>query len=434
MQLLISALKKKLKPHKARAVNFVWRLLQMFGKHGFSFINFIIFIEILSPRDFGIYSYMLSSIMLLALFADFGISGSTSKYVAEYSAVSKKKIKYIVWNSGIVIFGAAVLLSAGAILFGGYFFGENQAYILYVLPVLLFSPLVGMYSGIYMGLQRFRYLAVSSLVVGALSIVSNYFLITNYGLVGGLINQSLFYFMLFVVLALGHRDWIPKIRTDIMKPIVKYSLIIGITTLSYYLYSRADIVVLGKFGFIEEVAYYNVLTRVFDMIILPFSIFGQVSGPILAGLYAKKAYAKVRNDFRKMVTLLFIGGAVLSAVLYFAVPFVIQLFFAEYFTEATMQMFTILIFILPLRMVAAYSSAAHTGPTGNAHLSMWPMIVAGIANVLLDIYFIGAFGFIGVVYSTLICYTFAILTFTIRYYIKLNRLSNEKKTKIKVVG
>jgi Na+-driven multidrug efflux pump len=95
-------------------------------------------------------------------------------------------------------------------------------------------------------------------------------------------------------------------------------------------------------------------------------------------------------------------------------------------------MFYLLVWLVPFRIIAAYVSSAHTVPTGNAHFSLWTMVIAGVSNVILDLLFIPKFGFIGVVYSTLICYTFAIVSFVVLYYFKLNKLTKNDVKTIKI--
>ena len=90
--------------------------------------------------------------------------------------------------------------------------------------------------------------------------------------------------------------------------------------------------------------------------------------------------------------------------------------------KTTVLMFNLLLFTLPLKLVSAVVNHGHTIPTGTAHFSMWTMIPAGIANVLLDFILIAKFGFLGVIYATLICYTFANISFMCLYYLKINRL------------
>lgn len=419
-------IKKNYKKHKEKIHNFFWRAAQIFGKQGFSFLSFIIFISFLTPYDYGVYGYIMSSIFFLTIFADFGISGAVAKYVAEYNETNKKKLKLLFFNSAVLVFIVTVFLSLITIFFGKNFFGENYIYVIYTLPILFFAPLVGVYSGIYTGLKKFKSLAIKSLSCGAIALIINYVIVKQYGLLGALIGQNIFYLILLIVLAFGYKDFTWKYDKKSTIPVIKYAAIIGVTTLSYYFYSRADIVILGKFGYITEIAYYNVVNKVFELAILPFAIYAQISGPSMTALYVKKKYLDVKKDFTKHVIILFIFGVLIAAAAYFIVPIIIKMFFQKYFNDATLYIFSLLIFILPLRIIASYVGGAHTGPTGNAHFSLWPMIIAGIANVLLDILFISKFGFIGVVYSTLICYSFAIITFSFFYYRKLRRLTHEK--------
>jgi Na+-driven multidrug efflux pump len=98
------------------------------------------------------------------------------------------------------------------------------------------------------------------------------------------------------------------------------------------------------------------------------------------------------------------------------------MFFSKYFTSESLLIFELLLLTLPLKIAAAVIGQGHTSPTGNANISMWTMIPAGIANLVLDIIFISKYGFIGVVYSTLIVYTFANLSLIIIYNLKLRRM------------
>jgi len=79
----------KLKNNKEFSRNFIWRCVQTFGKQGASFFLFIIATYLLSKENMGIYNYVFSALYLLTIFADFGISTATSKYVAEYNVINR---------------------------------------------------------------------------------------------------------------------------------------------------------------------------------------------------------------------------------------------------------------------------------------------------------------------------------------------------------
>jgi len=101
-------IKNKYFQHKETINDFIWRSLQVFGKQGITFLIFILCAKLLTPYDFGIYNYVLAIIFFLIIFGDFGISTATSKYVAEYNVTDKQKLKFILFNSLIIIIGLGV--------------------------------------------------------------------------------------------------------------------------------------------------------------------------------------------------------------------------------------------------------------------------------------------------------------------------------------
>jgi O-antigen/teichoic acid export membrane protein len=403
--------------------NFTWRALQVFGKQGITFLIFILCAKLLTPYDFGIYNYILAVVFFLIIFGDFGISTATSKYVAEFNATDKSKLKLVLFNSLIIILALGSIVTILTLVFGEKFLGDKFYYIVYTLPLLFLAPITSLYDGIFRGLKRFKELAVMSLSVGGFSLVFVYLLITNYGLIGALISQVLFYLLLTLVLLLRYGNLYFKIDKVLIKKVFNYSLIIGFTSIAYYFYTKADIVILGHFGYIEEIGYYEIINKIFEIIKLPVLILATVLAPTITKYYSQKNYLLVRRKFIKHLLLSLLFGILLSILLYFIVPPLIKMFFLEYFIPETILIFNILLFILPIRITATIISQSHTIATGNAHYSLWTMIPAGILNIILDFVFIYYYGFIGVVYSTIICFTFAISSFILLYYLKLNKLS-----------
>ena len=104
-------IKQKYNQHKETAHNFFWRALQIGAKQGTTFFIFFMSAKLLIPYEFGIYNYILAFIFFLVMFADFGISIATSKFVAECNAKDKKKLKSVIPSSGIIILGLTILLT-----------------------------------------------------------------------------------------------------------------------------------------------------------------------------------------------------------------------------------------------------------------------------------------------------------------------------------
>ena len=184
--------------HRETIVNLFWRGLQLTVKDGVSFVIFLIAAKLLDPFEFGIYNYLLAVVFFLILFGDFGISVAASKYVAEYHAIDPTKVKYVLFNAGLVILAMTILATAATLLGGPCYLQEKYRSALFVLPVVFLAPITSLYDGIYRGLKRFRQLALLSTGVSVTSLGFIYALIREYGLTGALISQNLFYLFLFL--------------------------------------------------------------------------------------------------------------------------------------------------------------------------------------------------------------------------------------------
>ena len=265
-------IKKAYQSHKETIHNFTWRALQTFGKQGLIFVIFILAAKLLVPYDFGIYNYILAIVFFLIMFGDFGISTATSKYVAEYNITDKNKLKSVLFNSGILILGLTIIISILTLIIGPWYLKEKYVYVLWLLPLIFLAPMTSLYDGIYRGLKRFKQLAIISLIVGFVSIFFVYFLIKAYGLTGALISQNLFYLLLLVSLGLGYKDFDFKINKRVMNEIGKYSFTYGLAILGNYLFIRFGILVLGHYNYINEIGMYELLNKIFMIIVLPFSL------------------------------------------------------------------------------------------------------------------------------------------------------------------
>jgi len=416
--------------HKETIHNFFWRSLQISGKQGVSFLIFILCAKFLSPYEFGIYNYILAVIFFLVIFGDVGISTATSKYVAEYNAIDKNKLKAILFNSLTIILLFGSIITLLTIFFGRYFLKEKYEFILYILPLLFLAPISSLYDGIFRGLKRFKELAIISLSVGFPSVIFVYFLVKNLGLIGALISQNLFYFILVLTLFFIYKNLYFQFDKKIMKEIFSYSLVIGLGGIFFFLYTRMDLLILGHFNYIKEIGYYEIVNKTYQILILPTSIIGTVLAPQITQYYSQKKYLIIRKKFLNYSFFSFISGISVGVILYFLIPPIIRIFLKDYFTKETIYIFNLLLLILPIKMVGTLNSPSHIIGTASAKYSLYSLIIFGILNVVLDFIFILKYGFIGVVYSTLICFSFANLLTHALYYLKLNKLIKTQKNNI----
>ena len=411
--------------HRETVHNLFWSTLQVFSKQGITFLIFILCAKILSPYDFGIYNYILAIIFFLIIFGDFGISTATSRYVAEYNAVNQKKLKSVLFNSALIIFVFASMVSLFVLLFGKIIFPEQYIYILYLLPLLFFVPMTSLYDGIYRGLKRFKQLSVISLIVGFVSLSFLYFLIKSYGLVGALIAQNLFYLVLLIFLAFGYREFEITINKEIITQIGKYSFLVGIANLGFFLFTRVDIIILGQFGFIEEIGYYEIINKIFMILVMPVTLLGTVVAPNTTKNFAFKRYNYIKNKLMKESLSLFFIGLIITISAYFLFPILFNLFLPEYNLKLLTHILTLLLLLIPFRFVSSYITVGYITPSGYVKILSIAIIIFGFLNIFLNYVLINSFGFIGVIYATLFSQFLYIATKDTYFYFLLKKLINK---------
>ena len=415
-------IKKIYNNHRETIHNLFWRGLQTFGKQGIIFLIFILCAKMLSPYDFGIYNYILAIIFLLVMLGDFGISTATSKYVAEYNLTNKEKLKSVLFNSGIIILGLTLIITIITLMVGPYYLKEKYIYLIWLLPLIFLAPMTSLYDGIYRGLKKFKELAIISLIVGFISLFFVYFLIKGYGLMGALISQIIFYLILVIGLALGHKEFHFKFNKEVIKEVGKYSLIYGLAVIGYYLFTRINILILGYYNYIEPIATYELLDKIFLLLIVPFTLLGQVIAPNFTELNIKKKYFKIYSKLKKYTFYFFLIGIILGGGLYFILPIIIKNFFLNYYNNLFFQIFPFIVFIFITKVWATTIDSGILVPTGYAHLMTKFYLILGAFGIILSLILVNLLGYMGIIYSLTICSILMAVGMRGLFLIKLKKL------------
>lgn len=395
-------LKNRYLKHKEAIHNFMWRALEIFGKQGITFLIFILCAKLLSPYDFGIYNYILAVVFFLIMFGDFGISTTVSKYVAECEATDRSKLSKVLFNSLIIVFSCSTAVIIPILIFGPSFFKENYIYILYTLPILLLAPISSLYDGIFRGLKRFKTLAITSLVVGFFSIFFVYYLVSNFGLVGALVAQSLFYLVLVISLFFIYGNFYVSFDKGLIKHLVKYSLLVGIAGIGYFLYTRVDLIMLGYFDYTVETGYYGLISKLFALSLIAFSIFGHVVAPNHIKLKVLKKFEVLKEKAKTFSLYSFLIGIAISLILLLIIPPLVGHFLPQYDDAAFYTIFYIFLLIIPISVVEATLANGFITPLGYVSILAKIILVGGILNIFFNFVFIHYFGYVGIVLSTVL--------------------------------
>lgn len=411
-------LKQKYNQHKETVHNFIWRALQIGGKQGITFAIFFMSAYFLTPESFGLYSYLMALVGLFIIFCDFGISSATSKYVAEYKAKKSKDLNKILFSVSIAIIGLATIISLFIIFFGGYIFEEHK-FLLYFIPYLFLFPLTSVLDGVYRGLKEFKKLSIITLIFGGVSLIASYFLIKNYLLIGAIISQNLLFLLLAISLFIFRKESKFKINKNILKKIGKYSLIIGLVNIAFFMYSKIDILILKQFGYVIEIGYYEIVNKIFLILFLPAVILGTVIAPNITRHITNKNYSIIKIKLKKYFFFFLFGGVVLSILLYFIFPLGLKLFLPEYYSPTFLTILNILLILLPFKLWGVFLTNGFITPGGFAKIIAVTTLIGGILNIVFNYVFISWMGFIGVFLVTFIIHSANIIIVSLIFYNKL---------------
>lgn len=384
--------------------DFAWRSVQIYLKEGAVFLLFLLAVKLLLPEQFGLYSYVSSFAYFFILMGDFGISATTAKLVAEregqVDGEGRSALDSIFTSSLIGVLALSALSLTAALGIGYFFLGPNLSLLWYLAPSIVLAPLASFFDGYYRGQRKFKLLSSFSIAAFVVFALSAAWLVFTYGLIGALISQNIFYaaFLLATLVAQKCVDF--HIDPAVVRELIHYSLIVGLGSVGYFLFTKIDIVILGKFGYLVEAANYELTTKIFSIGIISFSVFGQVIAPYLIKLQSDPVALKAKIAlYRARV----ITGAVLVTLLAaLIIPLAVSYFLPAYYTPAFLTGFMILALVLPFDLWAVVQRQGMLVPLGLASVVTVSTLVGGVLNVLLDVALIYWVGAIGVFASTVV--------------------------------
>lgn len=398
---------------------FLWRLTQVLLKQGTTAIMFFIATYFLTKEDMGVYAYVSSMLLLLALFTDFGMSTSTSRYVALYNSEDKEKVKRVFFNMSLVILVATVVVSVIFILLKDILSIQHSDYLLLTLPMIFIYPMTSLMDGIYRGLKEFKKLALFTILNSVVGIGGAYLLVTNFGLNGTVVAPLLYFSSYLIILLIGYRGYQFVLDRKIIKEVTTYAMYFGIAALGHYLFSKINVLILGNQNLLEEVAVYELLNKINTELLLPFIVLGQILAPNVVEDFSKKRFENIQKQFRKNLSLTLLAAIIFLPLSILITSVAVNLFFPIYSGEILQSL------LLPVALT--FSTAVpvvviNTGmitSTGHGKLMAIQNIITGIVNVLLNLFIIKSHGYIAVVWVT---FAVQLISNTILYLIYTSKL------------
>lgn len=388
--------------HRQLRVDFLWRLLQLIGKEGFLFATLFITATILSPFDFGTYSYLLAIVLLLVLMSDFGMSTASSRFVAEYSVRDNEGLLKVASSMGLVLVIITGIISVIFLLVGKSYLGEYYQYVSYILPLLFLIPLTSFLDGVYRGLQRFKILSLVTLISGVLALPIAYWLIDSYALKGAFLSQTIFYLINFLTLSYFYKHWSFTFSTRVMKEIGFYGLSVGLASIGFYLSSKVNVLIFGHYDYIEEIGIYEIINKTLMIVLLPLQIIGQVVAPRISILNATNNFHEILGKYKSYLMYATLASFFLVVGLYFIFPIAFSVIFSEYSFTLFSSIFIPTILVYGVFFLSAPINQGILVPVGYVKPMIYLNFVMAFINLTLGSYLVSKWGVESLLWLTFI--------------------------------
>jgi len=389
--------------NKTTIINLSWRILQTFSKQGLAFIMFYLSSRYLSPNDFSIYTYIFVIIYFLSLIWDFWISSAISKYAADFKYKKDKNLEKIIPTISFFLLFSTIIIILLWLIFWKYLFSnEEYYYFLITSPLIFLIPLTSIYDWMYRWVQEFKKLSLVNTFIGIFWLIIFTIWIKYYWIFWAFVSQVIYYSILSIWLFLFW-TWknIWKFDKKVFLYITKYSIYIWLATIWYSLYTKADIVTLKYFWYINEIWHYEIISRLIEMFVLPFIILWQVIWPKNSWLFLDKKFNILKNNFLKESIIFLLIGIIFSYIFYNLFPIWANYFFPSYNINTLTNILSIIIFIIPFRFYSAYITQWYITPSWNFKSVTYLVIFFWIINVLLNIYLTPLYWVNVIYYSTI---------------------------------
>jgi O-antigen/teichoic acid export membrane protein len=354
------------------------------------------------------------------IFGNFGISVATSKYVAEYAVTRPDRVNRVLLSASALIAGVVLVILGCVFLFGKRVFGGNYGYILLFLPYLFFATLRDVTDGVYRGLKRFKELSLISVFIGMITLAAAVMLIKMYALKGFILAYDITSFLSVLCLILFVKNIEFRFDPAIAGEIFRYSFVIGLSSIAFFMYTKVDILILKQFGYVVEIGYYGIIDMLFNVLVMPALILGTVLAPNITRRTAQKGLGVVIKKLKEYSVAVLSISAVFTVLLYFCVPQLIKVLLPEYHTSEFLSIFNTLLFLLPLKLWGVFCVNGFVVPGGYAKIVTATTFIGGALNIILDYLLVLSMGFIGIFVSTLIVHSVLIIATISIYYNKIS--------------
>lgn len=373
--------------------------------------------RILGAEQFGVFSFSLAFCSIFLIFSNLGLSEIITRELTkdkerekDYSAVMSLKI-------------VLSLMAFFLIFFASFFVEENIRKIIWIIGIYVVSRhfLVVVYA-FFRARQKMKYEAWTKIFQTLITLVSGIILlryipsvsVLSYVLLGSTLLTILFVLILFslVIMPISF-----SLDFKVWKKFLKLSWPLGLTTLFAAVYIYIDSVMMGFWGQIVQVGWYNAAYKIVGVLMITSSLIGASFFPILSKLFneSKEEFYRVFKYYLKLMIFL-----ALFAVI-FGIPlssYIIKIIYGDSFLPAV---FALQILIIMAALYALYNTFYLGLIASNQQRKVfWISLIAAIINIVFNFILIPKYSLYGAASATLITYiVLLVLSYqSFKHYVK----------------
>lgn len=368
------------------------------------FLKFILIIyvaRIFGATEYGKFNFALSFVSFFAIFSDLGIPqifvrdyGNNEKRDEDFYNLFSLRIFLIVITLFLILIITPLI--------------TEDIYIRKIMILLAAFSLFNSFSGIFFTLfqakQKMEYQAFFQIMSAILTAIFGFFVVFKMPSASNLAHSYLFASLvtaIFILLFFYLRK-IPlafRINKTIWKKYIILSWPLALTGAFLAIWGNADTMMMGAFGQITQVGWYQAAYKIIGVIFIPASLISASFFPALSLAFkeSKERFIKIWNYFLRIMislaVLIVIGGLVLSSKM------INWLYGSEYFPS-----------ILAIRLLLIMAGLSFASlPFSQLFILLnqqkklfWITIFCSILNVIINIFLIPRYSLYGAAVATTI--------------------------------
>jgi O-antigen/teichoic acid export membrane protein len=392
------------------AKNTVFNFIATASDLGITLLIGIVLARSLGTEQYGLYSYLIWFLGLIAVIVNLGLGEMATRFTAE--ALGNQRIHEPQGLARMTLMlrgGAALFVCFAVIISSGYwarFTGDSANKIYFV--IIAFSSVLQALNlamvSIFRGFQKYEYTAYVQLGTGPLRFVLIIvFMVLGFNIlevltiniavsaVGSLIGLLLLRrLMPLKNLLLGS---LPD--TAIRKRALKYAMtMVGIIIVDYLAYRQAEVFLIGLYCPVEEVGFYRLAFNLVDMsmMLIP-AAFAAVLLPAIAEQFGKGDMEKLRMiSITSARCLMMVALPMAAGMIALASPIITLLYGADY----TPAIILLQILVVPMAIfnIAGPASAVIFG-INRPGFSLKINVGMALLNISLNVWLISHYGILG---------------------------------------